>query len=658
MTPGAKRSLYAERSDSEWIDIVPDNVSTATAPDVDARFLRDRQRLKEADFVLQFVDKSASARSEFVRIWREVLDNYLVTPYSEREAVPFIGSTNIATASALQKKGRRSGRSVLKDPETNQIIDTLSAQGIGLLMPTMDYIQAMPIGFDDEQKARFLGRLLQGLLQSPGVYRTNFTIFKDAFIFGTAIVQIGWETRSRLQVTEKPVFNEKTGFLIGAEPDIGEVVYRDGPLFQQKDLFDFYPDPSGTRIQENMLGVAHKFRMSKQEAKRLGAAGVYDKAQVAQAVASAGGKEDHDRAHEEKRFQDLATETHDDYGMMTGFEFWGEVPFQPSDGARNRVITILNGVHVRSHINPFRDGNIPFKEIVLNPIQGRFYGLGIGEIIRFLQDSADNMLMLHTDMADLSARNVLLVGQGFQGDIGRLKRRIPGDVIPVGNIEAVKPVPQEVNALQLSAQEYTRRKLSMREASGATNPLQGFDSPGGDRQTATEVSELVRLASQKVELMVQLVERDDYPWIGKTLHSRIRQFLSREREEILAGERFPVTLDDVDFDSDIRFIGARQAQSKFQKAATLKEALNVLSTNPTSIPILQDVIVRYFRDGLDIQDAESIVKQMVARVQQAQERAAQLQQEQETLKGRTVRNSNESFSTTGAEVQQQGVALA
>ena len=163
------------------------------------------------------------------------------------------------------------------------------------------------------------------------------------------------------------------------------------------------------------------------------------------------------------------------------------------------------------------------------------------------------------------------------------------------------PIEFDTNVLAAGTSELIRRKQNVREASGATNPTQAI--PSGSRQTATEVTELVRLASQKVELMVQLVERDDYPWIGNTIHSRLRQFLSREREEVLAGEQFPVTLDDVDFDADIRFVGARQAQSKFQKAASLREALNVLGTNPGIIPILRDVVVRYFRDGLDIQDA-------------------------------------------------------
>ncbi len=638
---------------------MPDAVSTALPPeDAMAAFVRDRQRLKETDFVLQFVEKSRAHREPFLEVWHEVLDNYLVaapgTSTNIRTAVPRLGSRQFATARALVSDV---SRSTFKDPETNQIIDTLAAQGIGLLMPSMDYIQAMPIGFDDTQKARFLGKLLQGILQAPGTYRTNFTTFKDGFIFGTAILEIGWETRTRIQVVNDPVFDEKTGFLIGQKPGVGEVVYRDGPLIRQKDIFDFYPDPAGTRIQENMLGVAHKFRISRQEALRLGDAGVYNLNQVRQAVRR--GSDDVQKSREEKRFQDIERETHEDYGMLTGFEFWGETPFRPTDGARNRVITILNGTHVRSHINPYLDGNIPFKEVILNPISGRFYGLGIGEVIRFLQDSTDNLSMVYSDAAELAARNVMLVGQGFNGDIGRLQRRIPNDVIPVGNPDAVKTLDIDLNALQFSHQEILRRKLGMREASGATNPLQAIPS-GSDRQTATEVNELVRLASQKVELMVQLVEKDAYPWVGRTIHSRIRQFLSDERQEILAGERFPVTLDDVDFDADVRFVGARQAQSKFQKAATLKEALNVLGTNPGVIPILKDLVIRYFRDGLDIQDAEQIVEQAIQVIEQQQQRVEQaaLQQEQGKQSGNSVRTANEGFSTAGAEVQQQGVALA
>jgi hypothetical protein len=564
--------------------------------------------------------------------------------------MPRLGSRTFTTARALQSDHRT--HSVLKDPETNQIIETLSAQGIGLLMPNTEYIQTMPIGFDDPEKARFVSRLLQGILQSPGMYRTNFTTFKDGFIFGTAIQEFGWETKSRRQVVQEPVLDKETGMLLGFEPGSAEVVYRDAPLVRQVDIWDFYPDPSGTRIQENMIGCAKKFRISQQQALRMVEAGIYSAEGVRRAIeiASGGKKGDRDH-HESERFPFMDTQTADKYKILTGFEFWGE---SPVSRPRNRVMTLLEGQHVRSQLNPFLDGNIPFKEVVLNPLMGKFYGLAVAATIRFLQDSTDTLLMLHTDAADLAVRPVLLAAHALGADPLRLQERRPNDVIEVNNPDMVKPLPSDLNALVHSAGELIRRKTDMREASGVTNPLQSI--PSGGRQTATEISELVRLASQKVELMVQLVERDDYPHIGRTLHSRMRQFLNEERQSILAGERFPVTLQDIDFDADIRFVGVRQAQNQFQKAASLREAINVLGTNPGIISIMPTLIQRYLRDGLDIQDADEIMQEALQAIQQQQQQAQQ--QAAAEQMGNTAQGSDNSLNTVANEVSSQGVRVA
>src|SRR5262249_47145885 len=115
---------------------------------------------------------------------------------------------------------------------------------------------------------------------------------------------------------------------------------------------------------------------------------------------------------------------------------------------------------------------------------------------------------------------------------------------------------------------------------GAPNPVQGVEAPQGDT-TATEVSTIARFATQRIELMTQVIEKDDLPWVGRTLHSRLRQFAPDEGYiATLAGEQFRIRLDDIDFDSDVRFSGSRQAISKFQNTARYREALNVLGTNP------------------------------------------------------------------------------
>jgi hypothetical protein len=331
------------------------------------------------------------------------------------------------------------------------------------------------------------------------------------------------------------------------------------------------------------------------------------------------------------------------------FEYWGKVPYRTSDGASNRVITVLNDQCVRSHINPFIDGAIPFKEIVVNPIAGRFYGLAPTEVLRYLQDSTDNMLMVLNDAANQAVEPSMVVGTAFGGDTEAVRKR--ERIIEARNVDAVKPLPVDLNALQFAGAELFRRKAGMREASGA-NAQQLLSSEGGDR-TATAASELVRLTSQRVELMVQLMERDDYPWIGRTLHSRLRQFLpSGGGAALFRGETMQFNVEDIDFDADVRFVGSRHNLSAFQVLAQYREALNVLGTNPAIVMQFPELIVRYLRDGLKILDAERIVAEAAKKYQIMQAQATLLGAQGEA--GASVSNSMEGAMGTESEGAERG----
>lgn len=573
------------------------------------------QREGDTEFALEFIEKSNSYRAPFLLAWPELLDNYMVSPLQMTGPIPRLGSAQIAQR---PDTGRRI-RSVLKDPETHQIVESQSAQALGLLFGSRNYLQAVPIGSDDYAKSVTLSRILMSVLEGPGVYRTLYETWKDGFTLGTSILELGWEVRSRQQVSEVPMVDDN-GAVVGFQFIPQETVYREGPLIQRCDGWDFYPDPSGTRIQHNMLVVGKRFRMTRTEAVALAEAGKYDKAGVGRAIDRKGPAQSLESQYME-RFYALQKSLPDRFGTMIGFELWGEVPFKHSDGATNRVITILNGEIVRSTINPHRNGAKPFKEIVVNPIPGRFYGMSTAEVNRFLQDSADQMLMLMSDAADEMVRPQLLVGDGFNGDLDALKR---GDkFIECRNKDAVGPIPRDYNALQLAAMEYQRRKMSMRESSGMTNPMQGMS--GSDRQTATEFSEIVRLASQRVEMMVQISERDDFPFIGKFIHCMLRQFLDDEGVAILNGEPLQFSLRDIDYDADVRFVGSRQAQSKFQKLSSYERAISVIGPNLQLIPAMPELFIRHLRDGLEIPDAERIIAQAVAYVSNLQQQQ-QLQQ--------------------------------
>jgi hypothetical protein len=454
-----------------------------------------------------------------------------------------------------------------------------------------DYLKAVPIGMDDPEKARLLSRLLMGALESPNVFLTNYLGYKDAYIFGTSIMELGWERCSRMQMTPQ-----------GPQ----QIMYRDAPLLRQVDLYDFYPDPMGTRIQHDMVGVAKRFRITKAQALELAQLGVYDM-QVVQRLIQRNGKDSESRSTGGPiRFPDEAKQAPRDTGVLEGFEYWGMVPHETPDGAQNRVITLLEGEVVRSSINPYFDGKVPFKEIVVNPIAGRFYGLGPGEVIRYLQDSTDHRLMNLDDAVGLAVHVPLLVGASVGANPNQLKNRSLLDIIQCsGDVTNIAPIPVDLNALQFATADMVRGKMTMREATGATNPTQAI--PSGDRTTATEINTLTESASKHTALMVQVYERDYLNWLGCTYHYRLRQFGSPEYIVTLEGEPFLVRLEDVDYESDVRFMGSLHAKTKAQEAMAYTQFLTV--ANPDSIKYFPQVVIRFGRDVLDIKDAELMVKQ-------------------------------------------------
>lgn len=583
-------------------------VSTAAVPKAYANLMAfkingaDRDR----EFVMDFIEKSTAYKDQFIPLWDEIQDNYFVTPTGQRDR--YIWKNRPFYGQGVNGIGAARTRSVMKDPETHQNIEALAAQGMGLLIGTRDYLRVSPVGADDYEKARFLGRILQSILEQPGWFRTHYGLLKNAFTYGTSICELGWETCSRSQMARVPIYNE-LGVQVGVQDVPQDVVYRDAPMFRELDIYNAYPDPTGTRIHHDMVGFAKRGKMTAMLADKLVQYGTYDNSAVRSAIdrSKSGSKQGGaERWDNELQNRDLPS----DFKPLTFFEYWGQTPYRDGKGHNNKVITLLEGEVVRSTVNPYLDGEIPFKEVIVNPVPGRFYGLSPAETVRFLQDSADNMLMVLNDAADAAIRSPLLVGTSFGGDMERLKNRDLLDIIECRNPEAVKPLPVDLSALNYAAQDLQRRKQSMREATGMTNPMQAITS--GGRQTATEVSELVRMASQRVEMMIQLIERDDYPWIGRAIHSRLKQFMPPGGGRVFfEGESIDFDLADINFDADVSFSGSRLAMSQFQILQQYNQALTILGANPGVVGQYPDLVVRLMRDGLKILDAETQVARAI-----------------------------------------------
>jgi hypothetical protein len=143
------------------------------------------KRGEERDFVMEFVEKSRESREPFREIWDEVLENYLVTFDSPRKASLAWNQRGTGIGWSALKPNPQFG-SRLKDPETHQIVETLSAQAIGLLLGDPDYIQAIPIGADDPEKARLLSRLIMAALDDEGTFPVELVSLPGMFSIAIA----------------------------------------------------------------------------------------------------------------------------------------------------------------------------------------------------------------------------------------------------------------------------------------------------------------------------------------------------------------------------------------------------------------------------------------------------------------------------------------
>jgi hypothetical protein len=642
-----------------------DILSTATAPAIvnPDTLIRGEER----DFVMEFLAKSDALKSRYVHTWNEVLENYMVLPTGWHQSVVFGGGT------LPNRMERNNRRSLTKNPETHQIVETLAAQGIALILPKRgSFIRAVPMGEDDPVKADQVSKIIMAVLRGEGVRRTIYQILKDSFIFGTSILELSWETRSRWEMVKQQVFSPE-GELLGTRYVPEEVIYRDRPMFRAIDIYDFYPDPSGTRIQEDMFGVAKRFRSGRHQIESLAASGVYDYDATTRAISnvsvSANGTSGDlgESGNFQSRFRSESRTTASHYGVMRGFEYWGHYPGRVSgaDPYRNRVITLLEGEVVRSRINPYKGGRIPFKEFTVNPVQGRFYGLGPAEVVRFQQDSLDSIDMTITDAVNLMTNPNLLVGIGFRGDVDELKYRQFNGVIECHDVKSVGLIPQDFGAIAVGQQEIARRTQMIRNASGATDTPQAIGS--STEKTATETSILTRFATQRINSVIELMESDDWPWVGHGIHDMLVQF--GEGSDIvtkLHGEPLLIPFEDIDTDADIMFVGSQVAQSQFQALQGNSNALNILGTNPEAVEQYPDLVERIL-ESLEIPDAK---KQVARAIEVAQQRralqVAMAQQAQEKFPagqiGATQNNAittgEADFGTEAGQTEKQGQAVA
>jgi hypothetical protein len=550
------------------------------------------------EFGNNFINHSKTFRDRFSPVWEELYSNYRVQPYYGGDA-----SGELGIGPYSNYGDTMSGRNVLKDPESHQIVEALLAQVMLSCFAPPGFITADPIGREDTRAGKTVANLIKYGCMRPGHYEAIYTILKDMFVFGTGIYQLPWDT-----VQRKALQMQSDG---SVKPGIRTV--KDDPALMPLSLYDFYPDPSANSIRD-MTCVGKHFKMTAARARILAARNVFDKDVVERAIEVGRVRED---SREDDTIQSIdGLSSSDlsyapDYKMIEGYDIWTtDIPWDPSDGFTSRVITLFNDVQekpARNAPSPFTDGELPFGEFKSNPVGSRFYGLSPLETNRFLQDHADILLMSRTDAVMQETKGSWKVINGLVEDPNKLRRGNTGEVHYMDDKDAILPL--EFNhTLQHAYMESQSQKIAMRQASGASDPVQGINSAGS--ATATEIGVQAQRSLSRIELTCQLIEREYLSRMGFLLHSRFAQFLDNEGIVRRVGESpAPAMRDEIQGDFNFNFVGSRQTGGQQQKTAALREAITVLG----SIPFLSSqvnwnsLIAKYMEDGLQIKDFEDFI---------------------------------------------------
>jgi hypothetical protein len=541
------------------------------------------------EFTMGFIAASDKYKKQHVDKWQEILANFMVDPtHGSGQGYDGRGTGSMTTP---YRQGRvytgNKRQVVLKDPETHKAIMTYAAKLVRALFGSREreYIKARPVGWEDAaEKAPTVGRLLKYELSRPGAFRSWVEAIVDMLLFGTSIIEVSWEYCER----EMPVRTVSTE--LGVELDsfqrVKIPVYDDVKI-SPIDVVDFYPDPSRYRL-DDMPGAAKRFRMNAIEAKNKGGQGIYNADAVNKAVNDLGRQSSVPSSKDDFRVGfDRPTETtaHSDFRDMIGYEYWGDVPWEDDYGSSRRVVTVLNNVVVRNDPWPLADPHLPWYSLVINPVQGRFYGISPAEVVRYDQDFADAMKILLAEAVLRQVHPPIAYDPESELDSAKLREWKADLPIPVrGGPNSIGTLRYDANVAN-GFSMLTGLKMSMQEASGALGAIQG--EPGPDRESATGAQQRVQMAMDRPELAGMLLENDCLPQVGLAILRRCQQFLDTEGLRARVGELpEPVWIGTIMGDFDIEFVGSRMAMSRSEKL----QSFDRLTALAAAVPPLQAMI--------------------------------------------------------------------
>ena len=289
----------------------------------------------------------------------------------------------------------------------------------------------------------------------------------------------------------------------------------------------------------------------------------------------------------------------------------------------------------------------PFDSIRMGQGPKDFYGIGIAQVTKQIQDSINIRHSQKTQAAEMAVFNPILYNMKHDIDTRKLYTG-PGHVIPVNSLEdtikviEMGRVPQEL--FQIDQQEWRYAE----EASGSQSISRGINP--GSRVTATGSSQLLQSSQQRFSMVGTKFARLQQSVARKTM-VQIPRFMSQQEYERIIGEPdaglFKLPIEDILGCFDFRpRVPTLSGPMREQRLGTLMTFLQTLA--PLQVANIPNTIEEIAREMFPDKDPNKFV--LPELIMEAKNLGMVLQQQQ-----LQQQQAMQQGGPPGGEPQQQGV---
>ncbi len=284
-----------------------------------------------------------------------------------------------------------------------------------------------------KEAARKMQKLIHDQIEeSSGSSELRNAIFESA-LFGTGIIKGPFN------------FNKEIGRW-NTDEDTGDRNYSPVavrvPRIEFVSIWDFFPDPNATTIEECEF-VCHRHKMNKSQLRALSKMPYFNKGEIRECLQMGPNYEEEDYESElkdDRRSEDYGS------GQYEVLEYWGiidaeycreagmELPKEIDDLDEVQVNAwISNGKLLRSVVNPFTPHRIPYNAFTYEKNPYSFFGIGVAENMDDSQQIMNGHARMAIDNLALSGslvfdvdESALVGGQSMDIYAGKVFRRQAG----------------------------------------------------------------------------------------------------------------------------------------------------------------------------------------------------------------------------------------